>query len=233
MPRPWDALAWSCAALFACATGPRPGPSHDDGSVPRATLPLPPLLDPDTDADGIPDDRDECPQEAEDQDGFEDADGCPDLDNDHDRIVDAEDRCPNLPETYNGIADDDGCPDRGIVVFGPQLHFDDVTFARGRAFLEGSSLRLVDVIAAEIVKNGCWVVWVTGHASEDERRPEPLSAARAGVVRAALVARGVASEQLRVRSLGATGGSCRDGAESCHARHRRVELVVSGPKVCR
>jgi outer membrane protein OmpA-like peptidoglycan-associated protein len=65
----------------------------------------------DADKDGIDDDNDKCPNEAEDKDGFQDADGCPDLDNDGDGIADDKDKCPNDPETKNGYQDDDGCPD--------------------------------------------------------------------------------------------------------------------------
>jgi hypothetical protein len=36
----------------------------------------------DRDGDGIPDSTDRCPRQAEDRDGFEDSDGCPDADND-------------------------------------------------------------------------------------------------------------------------------------------------------
>ena len=43
---------------------------------------------PDSDGDGISDDDDQCPDVAEDRDGFEDADGCPDPDNDDDGILD-------------------------------------------------------------------------------------------------------------------------------------------------
>ena len=67
----------------------------------------------DTDGDGLPDDRDRCPQQPEDKDGFEDQDGCPDPDNDKDGILDAQDKCPNEPETINGVKDEDGCPDEG------------------------------------------------------------------------------------------------------------------------
>jgi OOP family OmpA-OmpF porin len=66
----------------------------------------------DTDKDGIPDARDKCPNEPEDVDGFEDADGCPDPDNDKDGIPDAVDKCPNHPEDFDGFQDADGCPDR-------------------------------------------------------------------------------------------------------------------------
>jgi outer membrane protein OmpA-like peptidoglycan-associated protein len=67
--------------------------------------------EPDADGDGIPDAVDECPNEAEDLDGFEDEDGCPDLDNDGDGIPDADDQCPNDPEDLDGFEDEDGCPD--------------------------------------------------------------------------------------------------------------------------
>ncbi len=65
----------------------------------------------DSDGDGINDDEDKCPNEAEDRDGFEDADGCPDLDNDQDGIPDDKDKCPDKAETKNGFEDEDGCPD--------------------------------------------------------------------------------------------------------------------------
>jgi outer membrane protein OmpA-like peptidoglycan-associated protein len=65
----------------------------------------------DRDHDGIPDDLDKCPDQPEDKDGFEDADGCPDLDNDKDGILDAADKCPNEPEDKDGFEDADGCPD--------------------------------------------------------------------------------------------------------------------------
>ena len=66
----------------------------------------------DMDHDGVSDDVDQCPELAEDCDGFEDADGCPDWDNDDDGVGDAEDRCPTEKEDQNGYQDDDGCPDR-------------------------------------------------------------------------------------------------------------------------
>ena len=66
---------------------------------------------PDADGDGIPDELDGCPSEAEDFDGFEDEDGCPDLDNDGDGILDVDDKCPNDAEDMDGFEDEDGCPD--------------------------------------------------------------------------------------------------------------------------
>ena len=54
---------------------------------------------------------DKCPVDAEDNDGFEDEDGCPDLDNDGDGVADKVDKCSNEAEDVDGFQDSDGCPD--------------------------------------------------------------------------------------------------------------------------
>jgi hypothetical protein len=48
----------------------------------------------DRDGDGVPDASDRCVDQAEDLDGFEDHDGCPDLDDDRDGVPDVSDHCP-------------------------------------------------------------------------------------------------------------------------------------------
>ena len=109
-----------------------PGPADNAGCPEEAPK--------DRDGDGIVDKLDKCPDQAEDHDGFQDDDGCPELDNDNDGIVDAADKCPNdvgpdpepglphrrqgrrrhqrpqdkcpdEPEDKDGFQDDDGCPD--------------------------------------------------------------------------------------------------------------------------
>lgn len=65
----------------------------------------------DSDGDGVPDASDACPNKAEDRDGVQDDDGCPEIDADHDNIPDDVDRCPEEAETENGFKDDDGCRD--------------------------------------------------------------------------------------------------------------------------
>ncbi|MEZ4472625.1 MAG: transporter [bacterium] len=67
--------------------------------------------DSDPDGDGILGDADQCPDEAEDKDGFEDSNGCPDLDNDQDGIADTADQCPNEAEDKDAFEDENGCPD--------------------------------------------------------------------------------------------------------------------------
>ncbi len=119
-------------------------PDRDD-ACPRLPGPVEnkgcPLEAPkDRDGDGVPDGVDRCPDQAEDQDGFQDEDGCPEPDNDGDGVMDTadkcpneagpiqnfgcpitdkdgdgisddKDQCPNEPEDKDGFKDDDGCPD--------------------------------------------------------------------------------------------------------------------------
>jgi OOP family OmpA-OmpF porin len=65
----------------------------------------------DQDMDGVANDKDRCPLLAEDRDGFDDNDGCPDDDNDGDRREDGVDKCPTDAEDFDGFDDDDGCPE--------------------------------------------------------------------------------------------------------------------------
>jgi outer membrane protein OmpA-like peptidoglycan-associated protein len=71
----------------------------------------PPAPPSDRDHDGLADKHDRCPDHAEDRDGFEDRDGCPDLDDDKDGVPDTSDRCSKEAEDRDGFQDDDGCPD--------------------------------------------------------------------------------------------------------------------------
>ncbi len=73
----------------------------------------------DTDGDGISDENEgldyrdrTCAGAAEDKDGYEDDDGCPDPDNDGDDLLDDADKCPNSMEDVDGFEDADGCPDK-------------------------------------------------------------------------------------------------------------------------
>jgi hypothetical protein len=66
---------------------------------------------PDQDGDGIGDESDACPTFAEDVNGRDDNDGCPDADRDADSVPDVLDQCPGRPEDFDGTRDEDGCPD--------------------------------------------------------------------------------------------------------------------------
>lgn len=90
----------------ACASQPRATPR------PAAEASRPELAD--RDEDRLADDRDRCPTAPEDEDGFEDDDGCPDDDDDADGLLDRDDLCAREPEDADGLADDDGCPETDV-----------------------------------------------------------------------------------------------------------------------
>jgi outer membrane protein OmpA-like peptidoglycan-associated protein len=92
---------WRWLAMIAL-----PGPVAEA----RPTEPPAPS-DPDPDRDGVSGAADRCPGEAEDRDGFQDDDGCPEADNDGDGVADAADKCAAEPEDKDGFQDGDGCPE--------------------------------------------------------------------------------------------------------------------------
>ena len=98
------------AALNAKAAA-RLSPRERCASAGPIVRDIPHTEEPDRDHDGISDKLDACLDAPEDLDGYEDADGCPDLDNDQDGIPDSADRCPNASEDQDGFQDADGCPD--------------------------------------------------------------------------------------------------------------------------
>jgi outer membrane protein OmpA-like peptidoglycan-associated protein len=66
----------------------------------------------DRDGDGHVDRLDRCPEDPENWNGFQDADGCPDdADTDGDGVPDSRDMCVLAPEDKDGYLDEDGCPD--------------------------------------------------------------------------------------------------------------------------
>jgi hypothetical protein len=70
---------WRVVLGVRVARGDAPAPATFErpGDPPIGTGPTP-VVDPDPDRDGITGERDRCPDEPEDLDGFEDEDGCPD-----------------------------------------------------------------------------------------------------------------------------------------------------------
>lgn len=98
-------------AFAALSTAPTSGYGASQARVIAGLRFVPALLPGDMDGDGIDDRKDACPKQAEDRDGFEDEDGCPELDNDGDGVPDALDKCPLAAEDKDGFEDEDGCPD--------------------------------------------------------------------------------------------------------------------------
>jgi outer membrane protein OmpA-like peptidoglycan-associated protein len=133
-----------------------------------------------------------CPAQAEDKDGFEDADGCPDLDNDTDGIPDAKDKCPGEPETKNGIDDDDGCPD--VVPPAYDAAFEAATavrFERGKPRMTKAGKAALQKALGVLRDHPMLKVTVTGHDNDAD-----LAKKRAEAVKWYLVDQGVAQDQI-------------------------------------
>src|SRR3970040_2924263 len=152
----------------------------------------------DRDGDGIPDDKDKCPDDPEDKDGFADADGCSEADNDEDGIEDLEDGCPNVPETLNGVEDRDGGPDEDkaklLYLKGKILIREPVHFATGKAAVLKKSYDLLDQMAAFLKAYTKFrKIMIEGHTDNvgDPKKNKELSEKRATAVLDHLVKGGV------------------------------------------
>ncbi len=176
----------------------------------------------DRDGDGIPDDVDKCPDEPEDKDGFEDADGCPDPDNDHDGIPDVADKCPNEPETKNGFEDEDGCPDQVIAELA------GIGFALDSSKIDEVSTPILEHAVEILQAHPTLVVEISGHTSAegDANRNLMLSLARAEAVKAYLVKRGIAAARLQTVGHGADTPLADNQTEEGRRKNRRIEFRI-------
>jgi outer membrane protein OmpA-like peptidoglycan-associated protein len=201
----------------------------------------------DTDGDGIPDAQDKCPDRAEDKDGFEDADGCPDIDNDNDRVLDIADKCPMVPETYNGYEDQDGCPDtipadvdalRGTV--------EGLIYADGETGVGDTAMEPLKKIAATMARHRGIRVVLMGYTDDREAKQfapggaakapvdmtdlnADLSHARADAVRIELEKLGVGSGRIDVEGHGAEDPVGENDTPRGRLANRRVEIKLFVP----
>ncbi|MFP2902783.1 OmpA family protein, partial [Corallococcus sp. 4LFB] len=212
-------------------TVPEAKPATDERRAPAAlTLPPAPV---DTDGDGLPDPEDRCPTAAEDTDGFEDEDGCPDPDNDKDGIADAADACPLEAEIINGVKDDDGCPDKGeskVRLEGSRIVIlDKVYFATGKDVILPKSFPLLSQVAAVLRTHPeLERVRVEGHTDSqgDDAKNLDLSQRRANTVRDWLVKAGIAAERLEAVGSGETKPVDTNDTAKGRENNRRVEFNI-------
>jgi OmpA-OmpF porin, OOP family len=189
----------------------------------------------DRDYDGVVDSEDQCVEFAEDRDGVQDSDGCPeeDPDGDHDGVADDDDECPTEKETINGRDDDDGCPDSGDrrVVFddGEFVVLDTIRFNTGSSEVHPSAHSLLDQVALTLRAHPeIEHIRIEGHTDDTGPRElnMVLSQQRALSVKHYLVRRGVAPRRLVVRSYGPDRPREQGKDNTARAKNRRVEFIV-------
>ena len=197
----------------------------------------------DNDGDGVPNDEDKCPDRLEDQDGFEDRDGCPDIDNDLDGVLDIADKCPNVVEEYNGYEDDDGCPDtippdvdslRGTV--------EGLLYGEGETTVTPTAMQPLQKIAKIMQAHPSIRVVLIGHTDDREAKQfatEPnadlaalnadLSKARAEAVRQALGNLGIPNGRIELEARGAEEPVSDNNTARARSANRRVEIRLYVP----
>jgi outer membrane protein OmpA-like peptidoglycan-associated protein len=211
--------------------------------VPKVEVAPPPPSD--RDGDGIVDAQDKCVDRPEDKDGFEDADGCPDIDNDGDHVLDIADKCAAEPETMNGFDDDDGCPDTvPAEVDGLRGTIEGLLYADGETAVRDSAKKSLENIKKVMDAHPSLKIVLVGHTDNQEAKAfaEPgkpvdmdslntdLARARAEAVRQALIAMGVSQGRIVVDGVGAEEPVADNSSPKGRLANRRVELKLFVPK---
>lgn len=124
-----------------------------------------------------------------------------DVDTDADGVADRFDRCPAAAETVNRINDHDGCPDDGTMALddiAARVVVDELLFFdRGTETLTARGTAALDDIAAMYRDSGTRALILRGHVdAAGDRRGAAIAEARAEVIKAALIARGVKAQAI-------------------------------------
>ena len=187
---------------------------------------------------------DNCPEEAEDFDGYQDDDGCPDADNDRDGLCDpwveakgmlsqfahickGVDLCPEQPESLNSYKDDDGCPDE--VPQPPKKVFvlEGVNFESGKATITQDSyislMKVVDIMET-FTEATFEIVGHTDNVGKKEKNMQ-LSADRAAAVKNFLVEKGINESRITTSGKGDTQPVATNKTPEGRAQNRRIEFI--------
>ncbi|MEL1241233.1 OmpA family protein [Flavobacterium flavipallidum] len=204
---------------------------------------------PDADGDGITDAEDACPNVA----GLASLKGCPDADKDG--VADKDDKCPNVagpkenagcpwPDTDNdGVADkDDACPEvagpasnKGCPEV-PQEAMDElksqarfIYFNTGKSTFKTADVpKRLDAMAALLKNYPNSEFLIEGHTDSDgsDSFNQKLSEARAGVVRKALIDRGISDSKLKSVGYGESMPVATNKTAAGKALNRRTEVKL-------
>ena len=200
----------------------------------------------DTDKDGIPDNKDACPEVA----GLKEFNGCPDTDGDG--IADKDDKCPDVagpaenggcpwPDTDgDGVLDkDDLCPEvagpasnKGC----PEPNDDDqkrlnqyaktILFDTGKATIKFESAEILNQIINVLKKFPNSRFRIEGHTDSTGKKAKniELSQNRADAVKIYLIQGGIASERLESKGYGPEKPIASNKNKKGRALNRRVEI---------
>ncbi len=197
---------------------PAPEPAPEPVAEPApAPAPAPAPVVADSDADGVPDDKDACAGTA--VGAKVDPRGC-ELDSDGDGVVDSKDACAGTaPGTKVDVR---GCEIPEVIT----LH--GVNFVTGSDRLLPESRAILDGVAETLLKHPEIVVEVAGYTDSTGSRAfnERLSYQRARTVRSYLITKGVAPDNLTAKGYGPANPVASNSTAEGRAQNRRVELRI-------
>lgn len=182
----------------------------NDPGVRAYLAPLSTSRVPDSDCDGVPDDRDACPDTPR---GVKvDERGCP-LDSDGDGVPDTRDACPGTPK--GAKVDERGC---WVIA--------DTLFDFDKSVIRVDAYPVLDEVVAVIKANQGVKVEIQGHTDNvgGAAYNQGLSERRAHAVMLYLVDRGIAKQTLTAVGFGLTRPKATNDTEVGRALNRRVEL---------
>ncbi len=167
----------------------------------------------DSDGDGVPDYKDECPGTPSGVDV--NAQGCP-LDSDGDGVPDYQDQCPDTPagEEVNAL----GCP--------ADLVLHDVNFEFDSATLTSDAEGILDGIAEKLAANESVNVRLEGYTDSvgSASYNKDLSQRRADSVKDYLVSKGVDGDNVTTMGYGEEDPVATNETKEGRAENRRVEM---------
>ncbi len=166
---------------------------------------------PDTDGDGVPDCRDECPDTPKGVAVC--AKGCP-MDTDGDGVLDYLDKCPDTPK--GAKVNTDGC----WVLAG-------VNFDTDKSIIKPAFAAKLDEVSDVLTKNPDLKIEVQGHTDNiaSAAYNQKLSERRAAAVKAYLVKKGIVADRMTEKGFGLIKPAVSNDTEEGRAKNRRVELM--------
>ena len=174
---------------------------------------------PDTDGDGILDKNDECPNGI----GTLENRGCPDADDDN--VIDKEDNRPKTP----GPIENQGCPiitkEQTAVL---DTAFTNLEFVFGKAEITFSSYSHLDRLGKMLNENTTMRLKVEGHTDNigGDQINKQLAQARADAVKSYLTSKGISPIRIFTYSYGEDRPIAPNDKEEGRAKNRRVELKI-------
>lgn len=184
----------------------------------------------DRDGDGIKDDVDECPDSAEDIDGFQDEDGCPDCDDDGDGVLE----CPEALDKCPGEKGEptDGCAKKYnlVVITENKIELKQTVFFDTRkATIKKVSFPLLNEVAQALADHPTLQVRIEGHTDSQgaDKANLKLSQNRAASVRKYLIGKGVDGTRMVSEGFGERVPIADNRTSGGRAQNRRVEFVIT------